>query len=105
MHTFLCHLLLISMLFVSIEGAADMGKSGHVHDEHANFHADPEGSGSDVADIDADHCDHCCHGHLAGISPAANSNQCQILTDNDHPRRSSFVKNYAQAPPTPPPNA
>lgn len=105
MNTFLTYLVLISMLFVSIEGAADMGKSGHAHDEHASLHIDPDEVGAAIPDKDASHCDHCCHGHINVIGSVLIPIHSRIPAGNQRPLSSLFVKNYAQAPPTPPPTA
>ena len=105
MQDFLCHFMLISLLFASIEGAADMGEAGHAHTDHASEHAGQEVSTDTAPDVDADHCEHCCHGHVAGIAAPACPNSIALLASNHLPGRSPFTRNFGQAPPTPPPNA
>lgn len=103
MKAVLCHLLLISLLFVSIDGAADMAREGHAHAEHA----EQQESSDDPSnpDIDSNHCDRCCHGHAPGISSAvASSAVNNSATDHEHHHAPS-IQNLGQAPPTPPPTA
>ncbi len=108
MKSFWCHVIVLSMLFLSVEGAIDRAASGHAHQNDNAAHL----SQTDIADIDApweasdgEHCERCCHGHVPGglgfrvvasVSPITTVH----LTDY-----SPEVHSLAQAPPTPPPNA
>ena len=101
---------MLSMLYMSAEGAVDVASDGHPHGDDLTHQIDATPSLSPSTDtapdtnLENDHCEHCCHGHLVSITSKLES---ALLADaNDHltihvPR----VLNYAQAPPTPPPNA
>jgi len=105
MRSLICHLMLISLLFVSIEGAADMSKTGHAHSDHSSEQAELDALDKPVPDQDEDHCDRCCHGHTSGISCNLSGAPLSALDDTHRRGLQPFIKNYAQAPPTPPPNA
>ena len=105
MRNFLCHFLLLSLLFLSIDGAIDMAEAGHAHTDHASAHAEHEEATDIAPAFDADHCEHCCHGHVAGITSPANSNNNALLVSDHQPDRAFFIENFGQAPPNPPPTA
>lgn len=103
MKSILCHLLLISLLFVSIEGAADLGEVGHAHTGHAH-----EGTDTVVdpaQDIEAGHCEHCCHGHTVAVVGSEKAGLIPSPVTNLRARHSNHFANFPQTPPTPPPNA
>ena len=92
------------MLFMSVDGAADLASQGHSHSDTVVHQvgdlyipADTQTSKSDE-----DHCERCCHGHTAGITTPITSVNA-ATTNNDHRlAHSANVDNFAQAPPTPP---
>lgn len=110
MRNILCHLLVISMLYVSVEGAWDMAWESHAHQESAAHQLDfadadasNKASGNPSEDVDANHCGHLCHGHTSAIAvagfafAAADLHDYRTLNSTPHSIPS-------QAPPTPPPN-
>lgn len=113
MKSFWCILVSISVLFMSVEGAADLLVDGglpHADDVashesefgHAlEAHEDETSSG----ELDDEHCKHCCHGHSAGATGQFTPVTTAFVASEHIVRRSVFVLNFAQAPPTPPPNA
>lgn len=79
-----------------------MAKSGHAHTDHASEHVS-EVTLEIASDMDANHCDHCCHGHFSGIaSPTISSNNTSYTNDHQLARQSD-IDNFGHAPPTPPP--
>jgi hypothetical protein len=108
MRTFICHLLMFSVLFMSAEGAFDMAKESHAHrdntahqmegDGHTPVNPDPPSDESD------NQCGHICHGHTSSI--ISDSNMLVMVASS---RYTSFalssLPTLLQAPPTPPPNA
>lgn len=106
-------LLLFSMLFASLDGAVDIAKAGHSHDDPAIQHAevlhaaagnlDGGSEGSDT--FTPDHCEHCCHGHTSGLMSVAALPHSECPTAAHAPHADTSILNFAQTPPTPPPNA
>ncbi len=102
---------MISVLFMSLEGAADVVMDGVPHGDDVSHQSefghpleDHDGSVPDT-ELDGDHCQHCCHGHSSSITsqlfsfvPPMNAGDRRVDTQSD-------VRNFGQAPPTPPPNA
>lgn len=110
MRKFLCHCVMLSVLFMSVEGAADVASEGHPHSDDlahqldADMPVSPDTNSDTDSDRDADHCEHCCHGHVVSITVQLLAPT--LLGVTDHQRRGApHVVNHAQAPPTPPPNA
>ena len=106
MKFFWCISVMISVLFMSVDGAADSVTEGHAHGDGAihvtdNLASDPP---SDT-DPDSDHCEQCCHGHSASMSATLASVTTPFVTADQRTSRSAYVRNFAQAPPTPPSNA
>ncbi len=111
MRSLICQFLILSLLFVSLEGATDVVVDGVPHgndtshqEEFGHVLEAHQGDKSDT-ELDGDHCEHCCHGHtvsattqLASIATPLNGREHQATC-------SSYVPNLGQAPPTPPPNA
>lgn len=110
-------LLILSLLWGSLDGAADIASSGHAHQ--------PDGAPSAVVDLtepqdatvmagddqsrqagpeDDSHCEHCCHGHThAVVALLSLSSMKPTVEHTVQPVQVSDTD--ARAPPTPPPNA
>lgn len=112
MKSFWCIFVMISVLFTSVEGAADvlvdgLPHAGDVASHESEFghsleaHEDETSSG----ELDDEHCKHCCHGHTAGATGQFKSVTTSFVASEHIVGRSAIVLNFAQAPPTPPPNA
>ena len=111
MHRFVSQIVIVSLLFMSMEGATDipldsvphrddaahLSEFGHALDKH-------DGSVPD-SELDGDHCEHCCHGHCSTIVSQVGSCIVPLSTDERRGANQSHLRNFAQAPPTPPPNA
>lgn len=109
MNRVLSQIIIVALLVLNIEGASDLSDlwepstghgSEHVHQVH-----DHETPAAPDIDTECDDIqDHCSHGHsaslvgqLAGFNPDG--------AYRFHIRANTHLLNYAQAPPTPPPNA
>lgn len=94
---------------MSVDGAADIGIEGHPHGDGVVHELDSGQLNSQDqtadSDRDSDHCERCCHGHTASITSQVASVTQSSLDGDLHIQRSPHVRNFAQAPPTPPPNA
>ena len=104
-----CISVIISVLFLSVDGAADSVIKGHAH-AAGSAHQFDNGAGAtpdNTSDTEAngDHCERCCHGHTAGITAQVAAIMTAFATGDNEPGRSPHVRNFAQAPPSPPPNA
>lgn len=108
MRSFWSIAVMISVLFMSVDGAADTAINGHAHGDgayhqdndhpaHPDQTSDTEGAG--------DHCERCCHGHTAGITSQVAAIKTPFVAGSHEPSRSPRVRNVAKAPPTPPPTA
>lgn len=111
MRSFIGHFVIFSLLFVSLEGATDVVIDGVPHGDDASHQQEfghpldaHDGETSDT-ELDGEHCNHCCHGHTAGISATVASLSTPYVTSDRPSGNSNHVHNFAQAPPTPPPNA
>lgn len=110
MRPFFCKLALLSFLFVSIEGATDIVVDGMLHGDAAT-HAEEFGHSLDThggevsdAELDGDHCDHCCHGHSSSVTHSQLAND---VVDNGEQAEDSYhdqLPDLLLAPPTPPPD-
>lgn len=111
MRAALCHFVILSMLFMGMDGAADMASEGHPHSDQVAHQFDTSNPGSPDTESDTDsgqdvdHCEQCCHGHTASViaqfpllAPTTGTGDHLCLLTR-------HVVNDAQAPPTPPPNA
>jgi hypothetical protein len=101
-------LIVISMISINLESAADSIIGSHSHgSDSAHFPSLGETPESQQQDLESgtDHCKKCCQGHSTGISTTVVSLKMHVLEANPNHCQSIFVKNYAHAPPTPPPNA
>jgi hypothetical protein len=107
MRTFICQLLMISVLCASAEGAWDMVWESHAH-QHTAHQPDADGSipaQSDPAqDGDKDQCGHLCHGHASVIAMATLTAEPVFSKDYLFFNSPPHLR-LSQAPPTPPPNA
>ena len=106
MRSFWCILVMVSMLVMSVDGAADSVTTGHAHggDAAHSLH-DSDTNTTSSSEADGDHCERCCHGHTASVT-ASVAAAITSYSKSEHARsRFVHVRNFAQAPPTPPPNA
>ncbi len=98
--------LMVAILFVSLEATAELVNENNFHHTH-HAHAD-EGGNQWYPDIhgdehDEDSCDHVCHGHvvaLAGQTLIADVPVFRLPVT----ARQSRQNTRGPAPPTPPPN-
>ncbi len=107
MKNYWCIAIMISMLFMSVDGAADLVNQGHPHGDSAvhqvsNLDATEK---AQTADSEGDHCERCCHGHTASMTTQIVSMNTAPMNSDSRIARSPHVRNFAQAPPTPPPTA
>ena len=111
MRTFLCILLTVSMLFAGLEASADLVIDGMPHGDETSHQAefghslDEHDGGQSDTELDGEHCGHCCHGHCASMLGILSSPTILPRSAGLRASRSADVLNFAQAPPTPPPNA
>jgi len=109
MNSFWCSLVILSVLFMSADGAADIAIKGHPHGDGAAYQLDDSDSTASDSlsqtDSHGDHCEHCCHGHSASMAAQLASITTPLIGCDHLARRAPHVSNFAQAPPTPPPNA
>jgi len=107
MRRFLYHFVMLSVLFMSLDGAADITITGHPHGDDPAHQIDTLKSSSAEtpadSDLNLDHCDHCCHGHGANIITQVTSITSVSNAGDQLDGCSRLVDNLAQAPPTPPP--
>jgi len=109
MRSFWCLFIVISVLFMSVDGAADIASTGHPHggdpahliDDHSVVSQDT----TSESEFDIDHCEHCCHGHTSSIVAYVTVVTPTLIGNDQQPCCAPHVGNFAQAPPTPPPNA
>lgn len=114
--------LILSLLWGSLDGAADIASAGHAHESDDSAPvvidlAQPPDAETIAAgdspvddpggDTDSDkesHCEHCCHGHTHAVVVMASLSSTKPLAEHG----ASLVEvseSDARAPPTPPPNA
>ena len=107
MRNVILSLVIASMLFVSMEGAAEPVDDESFHQTH-HAHADNSGNqwypDSDGSGHESDACEHFCHAHVIALTaeisvPSLQKFQEFVATPSAH----SAIR--ATAPPTPPPNA
>jgi hypothetical protein len=109
MRTFICQFVMLSVLFMSAEGAMDVATDGLPHSDDLMQQIDAAQSSSNDTSSDSNlegvQCLHYYHGHVVGIAPNFHAPTTHIgATERQHGEIPSGL-NYAQAPPTPPPNA
>lgn len=104
MKSFWCSFVILSVLFLSVDGAADTVTKGHAHGDGAAYQLseDPPDSGTEEF---SDHCERCCHGHSTNMTLQAGSEATSLIERDHIARYVAHVRNFLQAPPTPPPNA
>ena len=110
MHKLLSQIVVVALLVLNIEGVSDLSggswdeTSGHGSQHTHEVQADELPISLDTdSDCDSNQ-DHCSHGHAASLVGQVAS----INPDSAYQFHARFVRyltNYAQAPPTPPPNA
>ena len=112
MKSFWCIFVMISVLFTSVESAADLLVDGLPHADDMVSHESEFGHSLEAhedetsgGELDDEHCKHCCHGHSAGATGQFSSVTTSFVRSELTVGRPAFVLNFAQAPPTPPPNA
>ena len=110
MRTILCHVVMLSVLFMSLEGAIDIVSQGHPHSDDPAQQLDSsssvvsEKSANTDSTPDSDNCEHCCHGHVASF--VMEIPRLSILRTIDQATSyTARVVTLPEAPPTPPPNA
>ena len=101
MRILLSHFIVFSLLFMSLDGAADRVSVGDPHDDGTARLVD--GSATDTC-FDGEHGEHGCHGHVAGISVSFVVSVAAVGPADPQYSAMPYMLNYAQAPPTPPPN-
>ncbi len=108
MQSLLRQILIISVLFMSTEGAWDMTTESHPHGDQYAHQADADDQASadsePLSDGDGDHCGSLCHGHLTSITVELASFDL-VQPDGYYALNPKLISNGSQAPPTPPPNA
>ena len=102
---------MFSVLFMSLDGAADIPSVGHPHGDEEVYQRDSQPTTTtavvtdSTADQNAEHCEHCCHGHVVSIAEQEASVTPPLTLPDRKVVPDLHVRNLAQAPPTPPPNA
>lgn len=111
MRTFLSHIVVLALLFSSLEGVTDVVVDGMPHGDDVSHqsefgHALGEHDGSvPDTDLDDEHCKHCCHSHSSTMSALVVTSIDSVRTGDRRSNPTSYILNFSQAPPTPPPNA
>lgn len=111
MQRVVCQLVLISVLFLSLDSAADRVSDGHPHGGMDDVNGtlllclSPTVDDEEHRDIDENHCEHCCHGHASSIATDARKNAVLNPTSPASRRLTQLNARDGTAPPTPPPNA
>ncbi len=108
MKSFWCKFVMISVLFMSLDGAADIESTGHPHgDDGGQLYAAQTVSSVDTAsasDFDVQHCEHCCHGHTFSIVGQIAAILPSLIDTDQQAAVAPQIRHSAHAPPTPPPN-
>jgi hypothetical protein len=106
MRFFVCITIIVSMLFLSFEGAIDIASQGHPHEDAAEL-ADADAVAARLpsgdTDTEPDHCEHCCHGHVGNIVIQIPSMPFYAAAGGFAPPI-VFSFRRSKAPPTPPPD-
>ena len=107
----LSHIVILALLFSSLEGVTDVVVDGMPHgddvahqSEFGHALEDHDGSVPD-SELDGEHCKHCCHSHSSTISALVVTSIAPVKTGDRRSNPKSYILNFSQAPPTPPPNA
>lgn len=108
MKSFWCILVMVSVLFMSVEGAADSVIEGHAHGDGASHSSDTlEPADLDPAsdpEPDAEHCEQCCHGHTVSVMATGAPSATSFIVSDHAAGARAPAHSFVQAPPTPPPN-
>lgn len=102
---------MLTVLVMSAEGAMAVAGDGHPFGDDLMHQIDVTKSSSIDTSSDSDlegvHCENCCHGHghVVSITPYLAAYTVHIGAIKHQRGETPHVLNYAQAPPTPPPNA
>ena len=109
MKTFLQNIVILSLVLVSLEGAADVFAENFPHGDETS-HLEEFGHGLQAhggelsdAELDGEHCQHCCHGHCSASASTAIA-YSPLLVQNRQSLYTSNITERPLAPPTPPPN-
>jgi len=109
MRSFWCISVMISVFFMGMDGAVDVASTGHAHDGDATNlvgeHTAASPDSAPVSDPVIDHYEHCCHGHMSSITGHVIFPVPTLIAGDQRMGIAPHVRNFAQAPPTPPPNA
>ena len=100
---FILYLFIFSLLFTGVEGAIDSLSGEHPHGDDYTHVLDNDDPLSIDSGSDSSHCSHCCHGHTGSIAGNITILNCD-MTDQQFAFYQPHTLNFAQAPPTPPPN-
>ena len=106
-------LTILALLTMNIDGAIDIAQAGHPHEDPLAHQLDDSQQTSESAkrtqtDSDTpsnDHCEHCCHGHTSVVTASVLGTFSACGSGRQIAYVPTSVANFAQAPPTPPPNA
>ena len=101
MRSFWCILVILSVFYMSVDAAADSVSKGHAHGGEAAHLLDD--SLDEKSDAENDHCERCCHGHTASLTMDLASALDPLATSDHGLVGYVHVRNFGQAPPTPPP--
>jgi hypothetical protein len=108
MRTFICRFVMLSVLFMNAEAAVAVASDSHPYDDDLMHQIDATKSSSNDTssnlDLENAHCVHCYHGHVVGITPHFLAVTAHLSATENQRGETPHVLNYAQAPPTPPPN-
>ena len=110
MRSLICKLAILSILLVSVEGAADVvvdgvphgDPAGHLQEFGHSLEAHTDESSNALSD--GEHCEHCCHGHSSSIA------QSELMTTAAESHGTTQTLYVDQlwflflSPPTPPPD-
>ena len=106
MHNWVLKLLIVSLLFVSMEGFADSVDETSFHQTH-HAHADEAGAewfpDSDGSDHESEACEHFCHAHVVALTTQFSMPSLPRFQHLAPPIPAQVITR-ATAPPTPPPN-
>ena len=107
MHNVILKLVIVAMLFVSMEGVAEPVDEESFHQTH-HAHADDSGNqwypDSDDDDHESDACEHFCHAHVVAVTAQISLPSMQTFQEFvSVPSVCPVTRTIA--PPTPPPNA
>ena len=109
MSLILPRILILSLILVSLEAMSDLDIGDLLHNDDQShlkeFGHGLSSHGGELSDeeLDGEHCQHCCHGHTSSISGHLTAMNCDV-TDQRFSIYEPHILNFAQAPPTPPPN-